>query len=89
MHISRLTSLSKHLPHPIHGDYEGVDFGHRIVESKGGAHGAGDAHALHQGLGTMMAGAHGYAEAVEHRSQSKIFEEKGEEPKLLSFIIDK
>ena len=55
----------KHLPHPIHGGYEGIDLGHSIVQGKGGAYGAGDAHALHQRLGAVVAGAHGNAEAVE------------------------
>ena len=39
--LMNFADLSEHLPHPIHGSHEGIDFGHRVVEGKGGAHGAG------------------------------------------------
>ena len=54
------------------GGDEGIDFLTGIVEGKGGAAGAFDAQAVHQGLGTMVARAHGNAEAVEQGAHVEV-----------------
>ena len=54
-----------------HADYalesvgEGIDLFAGVIEGEGGADGAADAEAVHQGLRAVVAGAHGNAEAVE------------------------
>ena len=56
---------SEHLTDTADAGHEGVDFFAGVVEGEGGAYGAGDAKALHKGMGAMVTGADGYAEAVE------------------------
>lgn len=57
--------LSEHRGNAEQGGYEGVYLFAGVVGGEGGADRAGDAEALHQRLGAVVAGAHGYAEAVE------------------------
>ena len=47
------------------GGEEGVDFGCGVVDGEGGAYGAGNAEALHKGLGTVVTGAHRHTHLVQ------------------------
>ena len=57
--------MSEHGCHASDSRYQRVDFLFRVVKGERGAHGAADTQPLHQGLGAVMASAHGDAKAVE------------------------
>ena len=60
--------LHQHGSDAEEGGVEGVDVGLGGVAGEGGADGAGDAVAVHDGLGAVVAGADGYSQTVEQRA---------------------
>ena len=58
-------SSSEHFRGTFHACHEGVDLLFGVIESEGCPHGSLDAERCHDGLRTVMAGAHSDAEFVE------------------------
>src|SRR5271167_2408801 len=59
-------STSEHFLDFIDAAHQSVNFLVSIIASQSGAGGGGDAEAVHQGLGAVMAGADGDSFLVEH-----------------------
>ena len=62
-------SFSEHLDDAAQSCYERIDLLSRVVEGERRAHGAEYAEAVHEGLGAMVACAHGNAQLVEERAE--------------------
>jgi len=84
-------ACSEHLGGAAEGGEEGIDVGLGVVEGEGDADGAGDAEALHEGLGTMVAGADGDALMVEQDADIGgvgVAEVEGDERRRLAVDMD-
>jgi len=66
----------KHLADSLDACDKGIDIRTGVVKGEAGAAGAFDAQPMHQGLGTMMACADGYAEAVEKRAHVEVVDKR-------------
>ena len=77
--VAEGTGGSEHLADASDACDEGIDVVPRVVEGEAGTAGAFDAEAVHEGLGTMVTCAHGYAEAVEECTQVKVVDIAHEE----------
>jgi len=70
---------SEHLGDAAYACYECIDFFLGIIEGEGGADGAADAQAVHQGLGAMMTCADGNAQTVEQGAHVQMMDVANEE----------
>ena len=72
---SRVISL-KHLHHAADAGDEGIHVLSCVVEREAGPAGSFDAEAMHEGLGTMVSGADGDAEAGEQGTHVEVVDER-------------